>query len=138
MSERDEGSKARVVFLFTVSTERTEDFLRAYDQIRYEVAGGVPGHLMDQVCQSATDPEQWLITSEWASIGHFEAWERSPEHRTLVRPMRVCMENPTSLRFTIRTQTAKGDAVAQPDAAGAGLTDDKLTDAELIDAVGEK
>jgi heme-degrading monooxygenase HmoA len=123
MSTNDSGTKARVVFLFTVPGDRTEDFLRAYDQIRYEVAGGVPGHLMDQVCQSATDPEQWLITSEWASIEHFETWERSPDHRTLVRPMRVCMENPKSLRFTIRTQTAKGDAVSRP---------------ELIDVLGEQ
>jgi heme-degrading monooxygenase HmoA len=113
MSERNDDSRARVVFLFTVPAVRTEDFLRAYEKIRYEVAGGVPGHILDQVCQSAMDPEQWLITSEWDSIEHFETWERSPDHRTLVRPLRECMEKPQSLRFTIRVQTARGDALSQ-------------------------
>lgn len=121
MSERNLGSTARVVFMFTVPTERTEDFLRAYDQIRYEVASGVPGHILDQVCQSTSDPEQWMITSEWESIEDFENWERSPGHKTLVRPMRECMENPKSLRFHIRTQTAEGDPRA-----------------DLVDAVREK
>jgi heme-degrading monooxygenase HmoA len=116
------SDKARVVFQFTVPAARTDEFLRAYEQIRYEVAAGVPGHLLDQVCQSATDPEQWLITSEWASIAHFEDWERTEEHRELVRPMRVCMENPKSTRYIVREQTAKGDLVSR---------------AELIDAVGE-
>ncbi|GLY69654.1 antibiotic biosynthesis monooxygenase family protein [Amycolatopsis taiwanensis] len=123
MSEPDSTTKARVVFQFTVPAERTEEFLRAYEQIRYEVATGVPGHLLDQVCQSATDPEQWLITSEWTSIAQFERWERSQGHRDLVRPMRVCMENPKSHRYIVRKQTAEGDLVSR---------------AELIEAVGEK
>ncbi|WP_020667137.1 antibiotic biosynthesis monooxygenase family protein [Amycolatopsis nigrescens] len=123
MSEQNEETRARVIFMFTVPAARTEDFLRAYDKIRYEVAGGVPGHILDQVCQSAADPEQWLITSEWDSIEHFEQWERSPDHRTLVRPLRECMESPKSLRFTIRMQTARGDA---------------LSLAGLVDAVQEK
>lgn len=118
MSERKDDFRARVVFMFTVPTERTADFLRAYEQIRYEVARGVPGHILDQVCQSAADSEQWMITSEWESIEDFENWERTPDHRTLVRPMRECMENPKSLRFTIRMQTAKGDLESQ-----AGLID---------------
>jgi heme-degrading monooxygenase HmoA len=97
--------KGRVIFLMKVPAGRAEDFLAAYEKIRYEVAEGVPGHLVDQVCRSATDPEQWLITSEWDSLAAFEAWERTPGHRTLVAPLRACMSEATSLRFTVLAQT---------------------------------
>lgn len=99
-------SRARVVFLIRVPLERTDDFLRAYEHIRYEVAHGVPGHLVDQVCRSRHDPEQWLITSEWASLAHFEQWERSPAHRELVRPLSACFTDAESLRFDIHTETS--------------------------------
>lgn len=99
-----------MIFLIRVPAERTADFLNAYEKIRYEVAEGVPGHLADQVCQSATDPEQWLITSEWDSLENFEAWERDDGHRTLVRPLRECMTEATSVRFIIRMQTTGAKA----------------------------
>lgn len=99
--------RARVVFLITVPGDRTADFLRAYERIRYEVADGVAGHIVDQVCQSPQNPEQWLITSEWDSLADFEAWEASPGHRTLVRPMRECMSSATSMRFAVRLQTSR-------------------------------
>ncbi|GAB2956548.1 hypothetical protein GCM10027280_51460 [Micromonospora polyrhachis] len=104
MTERD---KARVLFLIRVPLARTDEFLRAYQQIRYLVAEGVPGHLVDQVCRSAADPEQWLITSEWLTLEHFEAWERSPEHRELVRPLRDCLTEARSLRFAVQAETSR-------------------------------
>ncbi|EFE76299.1 antibiotic biosynthesis monooxygenase [Streptomyces filamentosus] len=97
---------ARVVFLIRVPEDRQRDFLDAYEKIRFLVAGGVPGHIRDQVCQSATDPEQWLITSEWRAITDFEVWEKSQDHRDLVKPMRDCFTEARSLRFHIRTSTA--------------------------------
>jgi heme-degrading monooxygenase HmoA len=102
--------KARVVFLIKVPVARQEDFLAAYEKIRYEVAAGVPGHLRDQVCQSATDPEQWLITSEWRALDDFLAWEAGEEHRELVKPMRECMTEARSLRFLVREETAADPA----------------------------
>jgi heme oxygenase (mycobilin-producing) len=99
--------RGRVVFLVRVPAERTGAFLAAYEKIRYEVADGVPGHRVDQVCQSTADPEQWLITSEWDSLEAFEAWERSEGHRALVRPLRECMTEATSIRFAVRKQTSR-------------------------------
>lgn len=112
MTSQADSPRGRVVFLVRVPADRTEDFLAAYEQIRYEVAEGVPGHLVDQVCQSGTDPEQWLITSEWESLESFEAWERSDGHRALVAPLRECMTEAKSLRFAIRTQTSRRDRVS--------------------------
>lgn len=125
MTKQPTMSRARVIFLIRVPADRTGDFLDAYQKIRYEVAEGVPGHLVDQVCQNPAEPEQWLITSEWDSMESFEAWERSPGHRVLIRPMRECMSEAKSTRFVIRQQTAGRDP-----ASGRGLPDPALTHAE--------
>lgn len=101
------NERARIVFLIRVPEENREKFLAAYERIRYEVAEGVPGHVLDQVCQSTTDPEQWLITSEWETLDHFVRWEQSEGHRELARPMRECMTEARSIKFAIREETSK-------------------------------
>jgi heme oxygenase (mycobilin-producing) len=105
--QAEQESPARVVFLIRVPADKTDGFRAAYEQIRYLVASGVPGHRLDQVCQSAADPEQWLITSEWDSLAAFEAWERDEAHRTLVSPLRACFTEARSLRFVIRAETSR-------------------------------
>jgi heme-degrading monooxygenase HmoA len=105
----DGAGRARVLFLVRVPAKRAVAFLRAYESIRYQVARGVEGHLVDQVCRAAADPEQWLITSEWTSLEAFETWERSYGHRDLVRPMRECITEARSLRFVVQLQTSAAD-----------------------------
>ncbi|WP_019819355.1 antibiotic biosynthesis monooxygenase family protein [Saccharomonospora saliphila] len=112
MSGDEAGSRARVVFLVRVPLDKTDEFLRAYERIRYDVADGVPGHIVDQVCRSRHDPEQWLITSEWTSLERFEEWERDPGHRELVRPLSACFSEARSLRFDIHTETSGETVVA--------------------------
>jgi heme-degrading monooxygenase HmoA len=93
------------VFLIRIKPGTQEQFLKAYEGIRHDVAEGVDGHLVDQVCQSPDDPESWLITSEWESLEHFLAWERTEEHRDLVKPMRDCFAEARSLKFEVREET---------------------------------
>ncbi len=50
MSER-----GRVVFLLKLKPGMSDEFLKAYEGVRHEIAGGVKGHIVDQVCQSAED-----------------------------------------------------------------------------------
>jgi heme-degrading monooxygenase HmoA len=97
--------KGRVVFLIKIKPGLQEEFLQAYEGIRHDVAQGVPGHILDQVCQSPDDPESWLITSEWQSLDQFYAWEDTQEHRDLVKPMRECMAEARSLKFVVREET---------------------------------
>lgn len=106
LADEAEGGRARIVFLVRVPLARQADFLAAYQQIRYLVAEGTAGHLVDQLCQSDTDPEQWLITSEWRDLDSFRAWESTQAHRDLVRPLREAMTEARSLRFTVRAQTS--------------------------------
>lgn len=99
--------KGRVVFLVTLKDDVTdEQFLEAYESVRYEVASGVKGHILDQVCKSDEDPKLWLITSEWESIDDFWEWERTPEHRDQAKPMRDCMAEAKSYKFVVREETA--------------------------------
>jgi heme oxygenase (mycobilin-producing) len=98
--------KGRVVFLIRLKPHVTgEQFLEAYESVRYEVAEGVKGHLVDQVCQSKEDPRDWLITSEWERIEDFYDWEATPEHRDQAKPMRDCMEEAQSYKFVVREET---------------------------------
>lgn len=99
-------SKGRVVFLIRVKPGMQEAFLQGYELIRHDVAEGVAGHLVDQVCQSPDDPDSWVITSEWESLEHFLTWERTEEHRDLVKPMRECMAEARSLKFVVRAETS--------------------------------
>jgi len=98
--------KGRVVFLIRIKPGTQEQFLEAYEGIRHEVAQGVDGHLVDQVCRSPDDPDSWLITSEWESLEHFLTWERTQEHRDLVKPMRDCFTEARSLKFEVIKETA--------------------------------
>ncbi len=108
--------KGRVVFLIRLRDGVDGDqFLEAYDAVRYEVARGVQGHILDQVCRSTEDPRNWLVTSEWEDIEDFYAWERTPEHREQARPMRECMAEAQSLKFVVCAET--GPAARQPTGA---------------------
>jgi heme-degrading monooxygenase HmoA len=98
--------KGRVVFLIRVKPGVGDRFLEAYEGIRHMVAEGVDGHLVDQVCQAPDDPDSWLITSEWETLEHFLAWERTEEHRDLVKPMRDCFAEARSLKFEVREETS--------------------------------
>jgi heme oxygenase (mycobilin-producing) len=112
MSSGHEAERARVLFMIRVPHERTAAFLDAYEKIRYSVAEGVDGHIVDQVCRAQDDPEQWLITSEWTSLEAFEAWERTPAHRDLVRPMAECITERRSTRFLIFKETRRRTPVS--------------------------
>lgn len=97
--------KGRIVFLIRLKPGAQDDFLAAYNAIRELVAHGVKGHLVDQVCQSADDPESWCITSEWEQLEDFLAWERTEAHRELVKPLRACIAEARSLKFHVREET---------------------------------
>jgi heme-degrading monooxygenase HmoA len=112
--------KGRVVFHLRLKPGSEGDFLQAYEAIRHEVAQGVPGHIVDQVCQSVADPLDWLITSEWESLDAFMEWERTQEHRDLVKPMRECWDEAKSYKFEIKVETGHEREAA---AAGASTGD---------------
>jgi heme-degrading monooxygenase HmoA len=110
--------KGRVAFVIRLKPGMEEQFLEAYESIRYEVARGVKGHIVDQVCRSPEDPDEWLITSEWESLDDFLEWERTEEHRALAKPLRDCMAEARSLKYVVRAETSAGSDGRGPDGEG--------------------
>ena len=102
-----ESGRLRVIFRLRVPDVNQDRFLSAYRRIRYQVSQ-VDGYLGDQLCQSEADPEDWVITSEWASAAHFHAWERGDDHRRLAAPLVACATARESSRYHVRLTTAPG------------------------------
>jgi heme-degrading monooxygenase HmoA len=98
-------AKGRVVFILDLKPGKGEQFLEAYEGLRYDVAQGVKGHIVDQVCRSAENPDQWLITSEWERVDDFLAREATEEHRELAKPLRDCIDKATSLKYVVVEET---------------------------------
>jgi heme-degrading monooxygenase HmoA len=92
-----------------VDEQHQERFLAAYDRVCQDVASA-PGHIMDQVCQSVTDPCEWIITSEWASPDHFLAWDSGPGQRELSAPLVAASSRHASLRYVVHRQTGTSEA----------------------------
>jgi heme oxygenase (mycobilin-producing) len=121
-SEELQTAGYRVLFMLKLSPGAGEEFLREYESIRWEVAQ-VPGHLGDQVCRSADDADEWLITSEWRSAEDFTAWESTPGHRELAKPMMSHVRERRSLRYTVLRETRTVPAAMQSESfSSAGLT----------------
>ena len=97
------------MFVIRLKPGMQDAFLAAYESIRYEVAQGVPGHILDQVCQSPQDPDEWLITSEWETLDHFLAWEATEEHREQAKGLRDCFAEARSLKYVVREETRAAD-----------------------------
>ena len=102
------SGQGRVVFVIKLKPGMSEQFLEAYEGVRHEVAEGVKGHIVDQVCRARDNPDQWLITSEWESLDDFLAWEATEEHRELAKPLRDCIDKATSLKFEVVEETRGG------------------------------
>lgn len=102
----------RVLFMLRLSPGAGEEFLREYEAIRWQVAQ-VPGHITDQLCRSADDADEWLITSEWRSAEDFLAWESTPEHRNVAKPMMSHVLERRSLRYTVLRETSSAPAAVE-------------------------
>ncbi|HTS96192.1 MAG TPA: antibiotic biosynthesis monooxygenase family protein [Streptosporangiaceae bacterium] len=108
---QDASAGYRVLFMLKLSPGAGEAFLREYEAVRWQVAQ-VPGHMSDQVCRSADDADEWLITSEWRSAEDFLAWESTPGHREAATPMMSHVRARQSLRYTVLRETRTAPAAA--------------------------
>ncbi|HEX5567618.1 MAG TPA: SchA/CurD-like domain-containing protein [Streptomyces sp.] len=109
-----DGSRLRAVLLLDIRDGTQQQVLEAYEHMCNQVAS-IPGHISDQLCQSIENPSQWLITSEWESAPPFLNWVNSEEHLETVRPLRDCIRDTRSLRFSVLRETVSGrPAAADP------------------------
>jgi heme-degrading monooxygenase HmoA len=61
-----------------------------------------PGLIAHQLCQSADEPDRWLVISEWRSLEESTAWDRSEDHGRLLAPMRACFASAGRAAFEVR------------------------------------
>lgn len=97
--------RLRVLLFLWVEDGTEEAFTKAYEEIRWQVAAA-DGHIADQLCQSTTEPREWLITSEWESAEHYAAWARRPDHPGLAAPITATTSGRVHKPFVVRSRTA--------------------------------
>ena len=105
--------KGRVVLHIRLKPGRASEFLQAYEAIRLQVSRDVKGHIIDQVCRAIDDPQNWLLTSEWECIQLFLEWERAPQHRHLIQPMRECWDEAKSTKYVVLLETGRAEQVVE-------------------------
>ncbi|MDX3386241.1 antibiotic biosynthesis monooxygenase [Streptomyces niveiscabiei] len=96
----------RVLLLVRVEDGAEDAFVKAYDSIRWSVAAA-DGHVVDQLCQSTTEPGEWLITSEWRSPEHYRAWAGRPDHADLAAPVVATTSARVHKPFVVRSRTTR-------------------------------
>jgi heme-degrading monooxygenase HmoA len=82
--------------------EGTEGDLTAAYAALVARAAQEPGLIAHQLCQSADEPDRWLVISEWESLEQSTAWDRSEDHGRLLAPMRACFVSAARSAFEVR------------------------------------
>ncbi|WP_033775430.1 antibiotic biosynthesis monooxygenase family protein [Salinispora oceanensis] len=78
--------RARVL-LFCRAVGTGEALTAAYHTISDALAG-TPGLLHNELLRDSTDPTNFIVLSEWESIGAFHSWESGTGHRDTTAPLR--------------------------------------------------
>jgi heme-degrading monooxygenase HmoA len=62
---------------------------------------GVPGLVSAELHRSRTDPESFLVISEWSDQESFDRWERGAEHKGQTSPLRPYLDRTRVLPYEI-------------------------------------
>lgn len=60
---------------------------KAYREISADLAG-TPGLLGNELLHSLTDPDVFVVLSEWRSLEAFAGWDKGPDHKGQTSPLR--------------------------------------------------
>jgi len=80
-------TKTRVLVFATIRPGTGPEFEAAFEQVSARVRG-TPGCIRDELLRDETDPDAYVLLSEWDSREAFLAWENAPIHREMTTPMR--------------------------------------------------
>jgi heme-degrading monooxygenase HmoA len=82
----------RATLQMKVKAGRAADFERAWEAIADKVRLA-PGNLRQAMLKDPSDPESFVLTSDWQTREAFHAFERSPEQDDLTAPLRDLRES---------------------------------------------
>lgn len=62
---------------------------------------GVPGLVSAELHRSRSDPESFLVISEWSGADAFDEWERGSDHKGQTSPLRAHLDTTRPSPFEI-------------------------------------
>lgn len=77
----------RVMVFATIKPGTQEAFEAAFAKVTQQVKG-TKGHMRDELIKDTTNPDAYILLSEWESQEAFLAWEDAPIHKETTTPMR--------------------------------------------------
>jgi heme-degrading monooxygenase HmoA len=77
----------RVMVFATIKPGTQEAFEAAFAKVTQQVKG-TKGHMRDELIKDTTNPDAYILLSEWESREAFLAWEDAPIHKETTTPMR--------------------------------------------------
>ena len=78
---------ARIMVFARIKPGEQAAFEAAFAEVTRKVKG-TPGHIRDELLHETSDPEAYILLSEWESKDAFLAWEDAPIHKQTTTPMR--------------------------------------------------
>jgi heme-degrading monooxygenase HmoA len=78
---------ARVVLVVDIKEGEEQEFEQEFQEVAQRLRGA-PGMLGQVLCRDIDHPSRYTITSYWASLEEFRAFETSPEQDEATAPVR--------------------------------------------------
>jgi heme-degrading monooxygenase HmoA len=77
-------------------------FIAAWAEVA-RLAALAPGNLRQMLLRDPGDGARFLVSTDWASIGSFQAFERSPGQEVATAPLRALRESASMSIFEVVT-----------------------------------
>jgi heme-degrading monooxygenase HmoA len=93
-------SRIRVLVFRAAPADSSSDLEQAYHQVS-KTLQAIPGLLGNELLRSVTQPNGFVIMSEWESLEAYLAWENDPVHGNKTSPLRPYLDPVRSKQFEV-------------------------------------
>ncbi|MEU6708961.1 antibiotic biosynthesis monooxygenase family protein [Streptomyces wuyuanensis] len=94
------SSRIRVVLRVQLHEGMGAKYASAYNLVRDDIAKA-DGYISSQLCQSVAEPDTWILTSEWASPGDYQAFVEDEGFTARRASMRACVRDGKSSQYAV-------------------------------------
>ncbi|WP_431951611.1 antibiotic biosynthesis monooxygenase family protein [Actinacidiphila sp. bgisy167] len=96
----DSTQKTRVVLRLRLHEGTGDQYAQAYDLVHRGIVNA-DGFISSQVCRSLTDPDSWIVTSEWRSLEQYLAYLSSEDFKARRVGLRECVLEHESTQYAV-------------------------------------
>jgi heme-degrading monooxygenase HmoA len=93
-------SRIRVLVFRAAPADSSSDLEQAYHQVS-QTLQAIPGLLGNELLRSVTQPNGFVIMSEWESLEAYLAWENDPVHGNKTSPLRPYLDPDRNKQFEV-------------------------------------